>query len=138
MVIGKLAELLVFGVTPLMLGVAALPVRSDEKPWRLSGDLTYRERMSLPPDTVATIEINHVSSCSGRIASISRQRIRNPGQVPIAFDLSVEPDHIPKTGTFVVRAEISVSERTLFATELVHDLEAGQNSPLHLILNRVS
>ncbi|MCO5073610.1 MAG: YbaY family lipoprotein [Rhizobiaceae bacterium] len=138
MVIGKLAELLVFGVTPLMLGIAALPMRADSKAWRVSGDLTYRERMSLPPDAVATIEINHISSCSGRIASISRQRIRNPGQVPIAFDLSVEPDHIPKTGTFVVRAEISVSERTLFATEFAHDLEAGQNSPLHLILNRVS
>jgi uncharacterized lipoprotein YbaY len=53
----------------------------------VSGTVTYRERMALTPDAFVTVQIQDVSLADAPASTIGEQVIRNPGQVPIPFEV---------------------------------------------------
>jgi heat shock protein HslJ/uncharacterized lipoprotein YbaY len=73
---------------------AALPIK---------GALVYRERIALPSDSVAVIELREATSAE----IIAAQRISLAGrQVPIAFELSANRAALPAGKTYRVRGAI--------------------------------
>lgn len=70
----------------------------------IKGALVYRERIALPPDSIAVIELRDTASVA---AVIVEQRIALAGkQVPIPFELSVDRAALPSGKTYSLRGVI--------------------------------
>ena len=107
MVFSKLAELLLFGFAPLMFGIMALPDAAGAEERTIQGEITYRERIALPPEAVVTVELTDVSVPDAP-AIVGKQEINSPGQVPIKFAISFDPAVIQSEATYALQARITV------------------------------
>lgn len=82
----------------------------------IKGALAYRERIALPPDSVAVIELR--DSVSGDGAVVVEQRIRLAGkQVPVPFELPVDRAALVADTSYGVRAAILQGARASWASE---------------------
>ena len=59
--LGRLAELFFFGLAPLMLGGLLMPGAVAAEEVAITGEVSYRERMALPPNAVLTVRLLDVS-----------------------------------------------------------------------------
>lgn len=133
--IDKLAELLVFGFMPLMIGAIALPQPVSAETPTVEGELLYLERMALPPDAVAVVTLAEVPENAATGNILASREIRNPGQVPIRFALDVDPDAIKLGRRYTISGQISVDGKTWFAGEL-SGLDSSALSSVRLILKK--
>ncbi|MBX3244013.1 MAG: YbaY family lipoprotein [Acidobacteria bacterium] len=87
----------------------------------ITGTVTYRQRMALPPNAVLTVKLLDVSRADASSITIAEQRIETAGkQVPIPFDLVYEQRRINERNRYAVRAEIHDGDRLLFTTDTSH------------------
>ena len=82
----------------------------------VSGTVTYRQRIALTHDAVATVRLVDQSRADAPSETISEEVINNPHQVPIPFSLTYDPEKIIASHTCAVRAEISDRGRVMFRT----------------------
>ena len=76
----------------------------------IKGALTYRERIALPPDSVAIVELRDISSADAAV--VAEQRIALAGrQVPVPFELSVDRATLSAGKFFAVRGAILLGAR---------------------------
>jgi hypothetical protein len=59
----------------------------DEKQAAVSGTVFYLQRIALPPDTSLEVNLVDISKQDVPVVTIAEQKITNPGQVPIPFEL---------------------------------------------------
>src|SRR5207245_3314428 len=95
----------------LLLGMyasAPRPACASERV-TIAGSATYRERMALTPGAVfeATLEEPHAKV-------IARFRKKNPGQVPVAFEITYDLRRIDAPKRCIVRASIQEKGQLLF------------------------
>lgn len=83
----------------------------------VSGTATYRERVALTHDAVFEAVLEEVSRADAPAEILASVHRNQPGQVPIAFELSYEPGRIRSSGTYVVRATVSEAGRLRFTGE---------------------
>src|SRR5258705_8140694 len=69
----------------------------------VTGSATYRERVSLSPNAVFEATLEDVSRADAPAQVIARVRRPNPGQVPIAFEITYDPRRIDPNRTYSVR-----------------------------------
>ena len=93
----------------LMLGLAA-PALADDLTF--SGDVTYRERIALPPD--AELWITLVTLPDARVIVGAAANVASPAKVPLHFTLNVRSDVIVPGGSYGITAEIRSAGRTMF------------------------
>ncbi|MGH2586447.1 MAG: YbaY family lipoprotein, partial [Dehalococcoidia bacterium] len=88
----------------------------------VTGVVTYRVRIALPPDAVVTVRIEDVSRADGPARVIGEQVIATEGrQVPIPFSIGYRPSEIDPRFRYNVRAQIrDGSGRLLFTTTTAH------------------
>src|SRR5690606_8586171 len=103
MIVGKLAELLVFGFAPLLLGMAALPDFAMAEERTLRGEISYRERIALPANAVVTVELADISLADAPASIIAKQEIRNPGNVPVKFAITYDANAIQPRMNYAVQ-----------------------------------
>ena len=87
----RLAEFIVFGLAPLLLGALFMPGIPAAEEVTITGEVIYRERIALPPNAVLTVELADVSLADAPAAVIAKQKIDPAGQVPIKFEIEVDP-----------------------------------------------
>jgi putative lipoprotein len=93
-----------------MAAVAALPLAapawaSDPAMTTVTGQISYRERIALPPGSTATATVSDVSRAD--VAAPVLAEIEIPGtQVPIAFSLDVPTAQMTERGRYALRATI--------------------------------
>ena len=75
----------IFAAAPLAL--AALPLPALAAPRTLTGTVTYRERIALPPGAVVEVSLLDVSLADAPSRTIARTRITARRQVPIPYRL---------------------------------------------------
>jgi putative lipoprotein len=88
-------------------GMTKLWSRSDEPALsgRLTGTVTYRERVALPPNARVIVSLEDVSgNASG--AFIAQQTLQPKTQVPFNFDLRYIPSAIDRRHDYALRASI--------------------------------
>lgn len=107
--------------THLALIAVSLCVTACSKPLPddrvISGTVTYRERMSMPPDAVIDVSVQDVSLQDVKSVLIERVVINADGrQVPIAFELQVDPADVDERMTYALRATISTADGQLLWT----------------------
>src|SRR5690606_10102223 len=119
--IRALAALLVVLATPAWAGSIAL-----------TGTVTYRERMALPPDAwlrVTLVELEGAVPVAGATASIPAR-----GQVPLAFTLNVHSHVDALAGNHGLIAEISSAGRILFRNPIPAPVSASAQ-PVQITVN---
>lgn len=92
---------------PLMAALAACVPMSDSNETMLTGTVTYRERIALPPDSRVIVTISDVSLMDAPSVTIAQNQISTAGQqVPISFAVSYDRARIQPGRAYAVSARI--------------------------------
>lgn len=85
----------------------------------ISGSLSYRARVALPPESYALVEVRDAAAEeSDGSATLASQRIDLIGrQVPIRFTLEIPPDALRRANAYILRATIFERERPAWLSE---------------------
>ena len=100
---------------------------------KVTGSLTYRERIALSPNAVVEVRLIDVSRADAPAVTIGEQIIENPGQVPIAFEIEYDPSAIDQRFSYAVRAVIREGGNLVFTTDTRHSV-ITRDSPTHVDL----
>ena len=109
----------------LALSLIALPLAAcatlgpSEQPVSVTGQITYRERMALPPTAQIEIQLSDVSLLDASSRTIAQQSFTADGrQVPFAFSLTVDQNKLEPRNSYAVSARITdASGRLMFITD---------------------
>jgi putative lipoprotein len=109
----------------LALSLIALPLAAcatlgpSEQPVSVTGQITYRERMALPPTAQIEIQLSDVSLMDAPSRTIAQQSFTADGrQVPFAFSLTVDQRPLDPRHSYAVSARITdASGRLMFITD---------------------
>ena len=125
----------------MVLGAASLacsstaPTPVDD---RITGTVTYRERIALPPDAVVKVELRDVSMQDVPSILFGETTITRPGQVPIPFEVLYEPLDIDSRRTYATRARITVGNDLWFInTTRYAVITHGNASHVDMVLQHV-
>jgi uncharacterized lipoprotein YbaY len=83
----------------------------------VTGTVTYRERMAMPPDAVVIVEVEDTSRMDVAAEQVGIQVIENPGNVPVRFSVGFDPVDIVDSHSYSVRATITSGDRLLWTTD---------------------
>ena len=104
---------------------------------RVTGTVTYRERMAMPASAMVEITLEDVTRPDAGAPVIARTQIDTPGQVPVKFALEYDAKLISASRRYAVRARIIDGPAVLFAsTSNTLVLTQGQGSTANLVLTR--
>lgn len=101
---------------PLLAACATTPA---EQPVTVTGSITYRERIALPPAAQVEITLADVSLADAPSRTIAQQAFTADGrQVPFAFSLTVDQRQLDPRHSYAVSARISdASGKLMFITD---------------------
>ena len=83
----------------------------------LLGTVTYRQRVALTPQAEVQVELREVSLADAPSATIAKQVISTPGQVPISFSLEYDPTRIVGGRSYAISARITDRGQLQFVTD---------------------
>lgn len=95
----------------LMSGVAV----ADDM--TITGDISYRERIALPDNAVATVSLVDVSLADAPAQTLNEDVIDPAGQVPIGFILNFDSDDIVAGHSYAISARIEVEGELWFIND---------------------
>jgi putative lipoprotein len=83
----------------------------------VTGTVTYRERLALPPNAVVRVALQNISLADAPAIVLSEQLIVTGGrQAPIPFALDYDPAGIDPRLTYAASARITVEGQLLFTS----------------------
>ncbi|BCL76176.1 hypothetical protein JHS3_19120 [Jeongeupia sp. HS-3] len=99
------AAVMVLGAGSALTGCAGVPSSVSElvQLQTVKGELAYRERIALPPDAVAVVEIR--DTVTDKVVKDTRIALQGK-QVPVPFELAVNRNMLAADGKYVVRGSI--------------------------------
>ncbi|SDW03375.1 putative lipoprotein [Marinobacter mobilis] len=97
--------------------------------YRVTGAVTYRERIALPPKSVVTVTLEDISVADRAAETLAEQTIpAGRHQVPIKFVLDVDSADLQHNHRYAVRAAIrDANGRLLWTTDTVHSVDPTQS-----------
>ena len=110
------------GLLFLLAGCACAQVvpamAGDGATAQVTGSVTYRERMALPPTAVIKVRLADISRADAPAEWLAEQAIVAAGrQVPIPFALAYDPARIDAAHTYAVQVRIEDDGRLLFISD---------------------
>ena len=111
------------------------PSKDSDNELMVTGTVTYRERIALPPDAVVLVQLRDVSLMDVAAKLVSEQIIKPEHSVPIPFSLPYAAEDIDERMTYSVFASIRSGGRLLFISDRSYQvLTRGQSDHVELIL----
>ena len=114
----RITRLLAAGMVaaPLLASCATTPA---EQPVSVTGSITYRERIALPPTAQVEITLADVSLMDAPSKTIARQSFTADGrQVPFAFTMTVDQRALDPRHSYAVSARITdAAGKLMFITD---------------------
>lgn len=106
----------------------------------ISGNVSYLQRIALPPDAVLIVRIQDVSRADAPARILAEQRIELAGrQVPISFQATVDRDLIGKRARITAAARIERGGKLLFISDKSYPvIRNGQAVPVEMTLKQVT
>ncbi|HKX56622.1 MAG TPA: YbaY family lipoprotein, partial [Xanthomonadales bacterium] len=80
---------------------------------RITGTVSYRERILLRPGSRLEIVLEDVSRADAPAVQIARMERTDPGQVPLPFELEYQPGAIDSLKSYAIRARILAPDGSL-------------------------
>ncbi|MBZ9941470.1 YbaY family lipoprotein [Mesorhizobium sp. BR1-1-13] len=134
----RIAEFFVFGFVPLVVGILAVPELSVAAEKAMKGEVTYRERIALPPNAVLSVQLADVSLADAPAKIVGEQKLTPAGQVPISFTVKFDPSRIQRRMTYALQARITVGDRLLFISDERHQVDPLTDAPQTIMLKMVT
>ena len=104
---------------------------------RISGNVTYRERVALPPDTKVIVSLEDVTRANRTGGFVAQQTLQPKTQVPIPFDLRYLPQTIDLKHRYAISATILDNrDEVLWISESIPVSFAEQDKPVTITLER--
>ena len=115
----RIARAAALSLITLPLAACATLMPPSEEPVSVTGSITYRERMALPPTAQVEIQLADVSLMDAPSKTIAQQSFTADGrQVPFAFSLTVDQRKLDPRGRYAVSARITdASGKLMFITD---------------------
>ena len=135
--LGKLAELIIFGLAPLVLGGLLMPAAVAAEEVSITGEVSYRERIALPPNAILTVRITDVSLSDAPESVVAEQKIDPAGQVPIKFEIKLDLALVQPNVNYALQARITVDDRLWFTNDERYPVDPSKPEPAHLVLKMV-
>lgn len=136
--LGRLGELLIFGLTPFLMTSLLMPALGFAEERKISGDISYRERIALPPNAVLTVQLADVSLADAPSSVVAMQTVSPAGQVPIAFELVFDSAAIQPRTDYALQARITVDDKLWFTTAERHSVDPLNAGKQELMLRRAA
>jgi putative lipoprotein len=104
-----------FGTLLCVPGASAQNAGPGAMTGTVTGTVTYRHRMALPPDAVVDVSLQDTSRADAPARIVGQTTIATRGaQVPIPFRINYDPAGIDPSHQYTVRATITVDGKVLF------------------------
>lgn len=98
----------------------------------ITGTVSYRERIALPPTAVLKVQLVDVSRADAPAVVIGEQLISSGGrQVPFAFDIAYDSTKIEPNHSYAVQARIEVDGELRFINDQRYAV-ITRGSPVHV------
>lgn len=123
------------GLTAVLLfGLTALPASAGT----LTGEVTYRERIALPPGASLRIKLVDMTASGTPVRVEATATIGSPGQVPLAFTLSFDDRAVVAGNDHALVAEISAGVELWFRNSAPYPIDPlAPVPPITIITNFV-
>lgn len=120
--------------------VPSSPAAGGTAQLRVTGTVTYRERIALDPAADIVVQLLDVSLMDAPSKVLAEQRIKANGkQVPFAYELKVDVARIDPRMRYAVSARITRGEQLLFINDTQYPvLTQGGATSADLVLVRVA
>lgn len=106
---------------------------------RVSGTISYLQRIALPPDSEVIVQLRDVSRMDAKADILAEQRFTTRSQVPLPFELTVDPAKIDPRMRYAVAARIEQGGKLLFINDKIYPvLTQGKGNQVDLILHMVA
>ena len=111
---------------------------SAAKVSKVTGTVTYRERMALPPDAELEVTLADVSRTGTPAAVVGKQVIQTAGKsVPVPFEIQYRDSEIDSRHTYQIQAHISRAGKALFISDKAYRvLTNGAPGQVEVILKK--
>jgi putative lipoprotein len=80
----------------------------------ITGTVSYREHMALPPNAVVDVKLVETPAAGGSREVLAQVHLKPDRQVPVPYKLELERDRIKSDRTYALQALISVDGRPWF------------------------
>jgi len=107
---------------------------------RVTGTVTYLQRIALPPDAVIEVKLLDVSRSDAQAVTIAEDVIRPGGrQVPIEFELRYDPRRIDQRNRYSIQARILQNNQPRFVSDQPYPVITGGNpTTVNVVVRPVS
>ena len=130
----RITRMLAVGMVAAPLLAACATIPPAEQPVSVTGSITYRERMALPPTAQVEVTLADVSLMDAPSKTIAQQSFTADGrQVPFAFTLTLDRADIDPKQSYAVSARITDADgKLLFITDTRNSVAFGSGSTVDL------
>jgi uncharacterized lipoprotein YbaY len=105
------------------------PAADLAPPLTITGQLAYRERIALPPDSIAIVELRDAAAPEGA-SVVAEQRIELRGrQAPVPFELRVDRALVDSGRAVAVRGGVIAGGRPAWASDAA-PVDATRDGPI--------
>lgn len=99
----------------------------EDSKGRVTGEVSYYERVALPEDAVLTVQLEDVSAIDAPVTVLAEQRIELQGrQVPIDFQLTYDRRKLQEDYRYAVAARIEDSRGLRFVTTELYGVSLAE------------
>ncbi len=104
----------------------------------VTGTVTYRQRIALPPGAVVEVSLLDVSRADAPAVVLDKQEIKPTTQVPIPFTLNYDPAKIDERHSYAVQARILAEGKLMFVNTTRHAvITQGNPTKLEVVVEMV-
>jgi putative lipoprotein len=138
----SLSALSLLGLVGVLAGCSpagVVPAAGGSASARVTGTVTYRERIALPATAVVKVRVVDVSRADAPAVSLGEQSIETAGrQAPFEFSVAYDPARIDERMSYAVQARIEADGKLLFISDQHYPvITRGAARHLNLVLKAV-
>ncbi len=120
-------------------GAPAAPATGAASALRISGTISYLHRIALPADSDVIVQLRDISRLDAKAELLAEQRFTARSQVPLPFELLVDPARVDSRRRYAVAARIERAGRLMFINDKLYPvLTQGHGNRVEMILHLVA
>jgi putative lipoprotein len=104
----------------------------------VSGTVSFRERIALPPGAVVTVRVADVSRADGPAVILAQNAIEVAGQVPVPFELAVDAADVDARADIAVWARLRSTVGTWVSDTHTPVLTRGAGNTADVVVRRTT
>ena len=123
-------------ILPFALAFGLMACATSQDLVTISGEIMYRERISLPDNAVLTVQIKDVSLQDTK-AIVIAEMVSDKVTTPQAFEFQITADQFQQGHTYAVGARIDVDGKLWFINTQAYKVNVNETQPINVVVKKV-